>query len=69
MTLPAEDRERLLLALRRVDPAGFRGQLRAVLLAHEAVASAARALGVAPETLAGWLAADPAIAADLQLDP
>jgi len=69
MTLPAEDRERLLLALRRVDPAGFRAQIRAVLLAHEAVGSAARALGLAPETLAAWLAADPTIAADLPLDP
>lgn len=69
MTLPAEDRERLLLALRRVDPSGFRGQLRAVLLAHEAMTSAARALGVAPQTLAAWLAADPTIAADLRLEP
>jgi hypothetical protein len=69
MTLPAEDRERLLLALRRVDPSGFRGQLRAVLLAHEAVTSAARALGVAPHSLAAWLAADPTIAADLRLEP
>ncbi len=69
MTLPSEDRERLLLALRRVDPSGFRDQLRAVLLAHEAITSAARALRVAPQTLAAWIAADPTIAADLQRDP
>jgi hypothetical protein len=69
MTLPSEDRERLLLALRRVDPPGFRDQLRAVLLAHEAITSAARALRIAPETLTAWLAADPTIAADLQLGP
>jgi len=69
MTLPSEDRERLLLALRRVDPDEFRRQLRAVLLAHEAVTSAARALRVPPQTLADWLAADPSIAADLQLEP
>lgn len=69
MTLPAEDRERLLIALRQVDPSSFRGQLRAVLVAHEAVTSAARALGVAPQTLAAWIADDPAIAAGLQLEP
>jgi len=69
MTLPSEDRERLLLALRRVDPRGFHDQLRAVLLAHEAVTSAARALRVAPRTLAAWIADDPSIAADLQLGP
>lgn len=69
MTLPAEDRERLLLALRRVDPDEFRRQVRAVLLAHEAITSAAQALGVPPPTLADWIAADPAIAADLQLEP
>jgi hypothetical protein len=69
MTLPSEDRERLLLALRRVDPSGFRDQLRAVLLAHEAITGAARALRVAPDTLAAWIAADPSIAAGLQLDP
>lgn len=69
MTLPSEDRERLLLALRRVDPPGFRAQLRAVLLAHEAITSAAMALRVAPRTLAAWLADDPSIAAGLQLGP
>lgn len=69
MTLPSEDRERLLLALRRVDPSGFRDQLRAVLLAHEAVDAAAQALRVAPRTLAAWIAADPSITAGLQLDP
>ena len=69
MTLPAEDRERLLLALRRVDPAGFRDQLRAVLQAHEAVTSAALALRIAPKTLAEWIAADPAIALGLTLEP
>ncbi|MBA3549920.1 MAG: hypothetical protein H0T76_25870 [Nannocystis sp.] len=69
MTLPAEDRERLLIALRQVDPAGFRGQLRAVLVAHEAVTSAARALGVSPQTLAAWIAEDPAIALGLCLEP
>jgi transposase-like protein len=62
VTLPAEDRERLLAALRRVDPAGFRAEVRAVLTAHEEVAAAARALGVAEATLRRWLAADPTLA-------
>jgi len=68
MTLPSEDRERLLLALRRVDPSGFRDQLRAVLLAHEAI-QAARVCGATRRARAAWIAADPTIAADLQLDP
>ena len=69
MTLPSEDRERLLLTLRRVDPSGFRDQLRAVLLAHEAITSAALALRIAPKTLAAWIAADPSIIAGMQPDP
>lgn len=69
VTLPSEDRERLLLALRRVDPAAFRRELRTVLLAHEALDGAARALHVAPSALAAWLAADPQIAAGIDLAP
>ncbi len=69
MTLPSEDRERLLAALRRVDPAEFRAQIRAVLAAHGEVGGAARALRIGERTLAAWLAADPAIAAGLELEP
>lgn len=68
MTLPSEDRERLLLALRDVDPAGFRSQLRAVLTAHGELTSAAQALRVHPASLRAWLHADPTITAGLELD-
>lgn len=69
MTLPSEDRKRLLLALRRVDPASFRREVRAVLVAHEALGAAAQALRVDPRTLAAWIAADPQLAAGLELAP
>lgn len=68
MTLPSEDRERLLLALRDVDPAGFRGQVRSVLAAHGQLASAAQALRVPEASLRAWLLADPTLAAGLELD-
>lgn len=67
MTLPSEDRERLLLTLRRVDPAAFRAQVRAVLAAHGEVTGAALALRVAPERLAAWIAEDAGLAAGLEL--
>lgn len=67
VTLPSEDRERLLLALRRVDPAGFRSQLRAVLAAHGELVGAALALRVREASLRAWLADDPSIAAGLEL--
>lgn len=69
MTLPSEDRERLLVALRRVDPAAFRAEVRAVLAAHGEVTGAALALRIAPPTLAAWIADDPALAAGLELGP
>ena len=69
MTLPSEDRERLLVALRRVDPAEFRAQVRAVLAAYGEVTGAATALRIASPTLAAWIAEDPALAAGLELDP
>ncbi len=62
MTLPAEDREQLLDTLRRVDPAGFRSQVHAVLLAYGEVEASARALGVDPAVLSRWIANDPAFA-------
>lgn len=68
MTLPAESRERLLLALRKADPDAFRREIRPVLAAHGGVTDAARALGVARETLRRWLADDPALARGLDLD-
>lgn len=69
MTLPSEDRERLLLALRRVDPNAFRREVRAVLVAQEALGAAAQALRVDARTLAAWIAADPRLAAGLELGP
>lgn len=69
VTLPSEDRERLLAALRRVDPAEFRAQIRAVLAAHGELTGTARALRIAEPTLVAWLAADPSIAAGLELEP
>ena len=68
MTLPSEDRERLLVALRRVDPAEFRAQVRAVLAAYGEVEAAATALRIAPPTLAAWIADDPALTAGLELE-
>lgn len=68
MTLPAESRERLLLALRRTDPDGFRREVRPVLAAHGSVVDAARALGVSEATLRRWLADDPDLARGLELD-
>jgi len=69
MTLPSEDRERLLAALRRVDPTQFRAQLRAVLAAHGELTGSARALGVAAPTLERWIAADPSLIAGLDFTP
>lgn len=68
VTLPSEDRERLLLALRDVDLAGFCGQLRAVLAAHGEVAGAAQALRVRESSLRAWILADPSLVADLDLE-
>lgn len=68
MTLPAESRERLLLALRRTDPEAFRREVRPVLAAHGSVGAAARALGLADATLRALLADDPALARGLDLD-
>ena len=69
VSLPSEDRERLLAALRRVDPGEFRAQVRAVLAAYGELTGSARALGVAAPTLARWIAADPLLAAGLELAP
>lgn len=67
MTLPAEPRERLLLALRAVDPEAFRREVRPVLAAQGAVVAAARALGLAEATLRGLLAEDPGLGAGIEL--
>lgn len=69
VSLPSEDRERLLVALRRVDPDQFRAQVRAVLAAYGELTGSARALGVAGPTLTRWIAADPSLAAGLELAP
>lgn len=68
MTLPAEPREPLLLALRDSDPDAFRREVRPVLAAHGSVSAAARALGLAEPTLRALLAVDPALARGLDLD-
>ncbi|PCC67092.1 hypothetical protein SAMN02745121_07657 [Nannocystis exedens] len=68
MTLPAEPREPLLLALRRADPLAFRREVRAVLTAHGNVSAGARALGLREATLRDLLAADPELARGLDLD-
>ncbi|MDC0674566.1 hypothetical protein [Nannocystis radixulma] len=68
MTLPAEPREPLLLALRRTDPAAFRREVRAVLAAQASVSAGARALGLREATLRDLLAADPELGRDLDLD-
>lgn len=65
VTLPSEDRARLLSALRRVDPAGFRGQVRAVLIAHGDVDAAAEALRVAGAVLRGWIDHDASLVAGI----
>ncbi|HEY0135195.1 MAG TPA: hypothetical protein VGB85_14000, partial [Nannocystis sp.] len=69
VTLPSEDRERLLDTLRRVDPGEFRAQVRAVLAAYGDVTGSARALRIAAPTLARWIASDPSLAAGLDLEP
>ena len=61
MSMPQEPREPLLRALRRVDPAQWRREVRAVLGAYEEVHAAARALGVGSDTLERWLREDPAL--------
>ncbi|MCY1062636.1 hypothetical protein [Nannocystis sp. SCPEA4] len=68
MTLPAEPREPLLLALRRTDPAAFRREVRAVLAAQASVSAGARALGLREATLRDLLAADPELGRGLDLD-
>lgn len=68
MTLPAEPRERLLLALRRADPDAFRREVRAVLAAQQSTRAAARALGLAEATLRAAIAGDPELARGLELD-
>ena len=65
MTLPSEDRARLLTALRSVDPDGFRGQVRAVLIAHGDVDAAAEALRIAAAVLRGWIDHDPSLVAGI----
>ena len=56
MTLPAEPREPLLLALRRADPPAFRREVRAVLAAQGSVSAGARALGVREATFGFYFA-------------
>jgi hypothetical protein len=68
VTLPAEPREPLLLALRRADPAAFRREVRAVLAAQCSVSAGARALGVREATLRDLLAGDAELARGLDLD-
>lgn len=65
MSLPQEPREPLLVALRAVDPAAWRREVAAVLLAQGEVAAAGRALGVARATLERWIAEEPALRAAL----
>jgi len=67
VTLPSEDRERLLETLRRVDPAGFRGEVRAVLIAYGDVEAAATALRVATATLQRWIDRDDSLVAGVEL--
>ena len=69
MSLPAEPREPLLLALRRADPAAFHRQVRAVLGAYANIRAAAQALGLAPATLRTLIAEDPALARGIDLEP
>ncbi len=68
MTLPSEDRERLLEQLRRVDPVAFRGEVRAVLIAYGDVVAAASALRVATTTLQRWIDRDPSLVAGVELE-
>jgi len=67
VTLPSEDRERLLEKLRRVDPVAFRGEVRAVLIAYGDVAAAASALRVATATMRGWIDGDASLVAGVEL--
>ena len=69
VTMPSEDRARLLEVLRRVDPGGFHTQVRSVLAAHGALTDSAHALRITPSTLARWIADDPSLGAGLDLDP
>lgn len=69
MTLPSEDRERLLVALRRADPEAFRGQVRAVLVAYASVDDAAVALRVRVEALRAWIERDASLIAGVTLEP
>lgn len=68
MTLPSEDRERLLASLRGVDPAAFRGEVRAVLIAYGDVEAAASALRIATATLRGWIADDASLVAGVEFE-
>lgn len=68
MTLPSEDRERLLASLRRVDPAAFRGEVRAVLSAYGDVEAAASALRIAAATLRGWIEEDASLVAGIEFE-
>lgn len=68
MTLPAEPREPLLLALRRADPDAFRREVRAVLSAQASASAGARALGLREVTLRSLLADDPELSRGLELD-
>lgn len=66
MSLPQEPREALLTALRAAAPGEWRAQVRAVLVAYEAVEAAARALGIKAATLRTWLAEEPGLAAGIE---
>jgi hypothetical protein len=68
VTLPSEDRERLLERLRRVDLQAFRGEVRAVLIAYGDVAAAASALRVAATTLEKWIDRDASLVAGVELE-
>jgi hypothetical protein len=68
VTLPSEDRERLLARLRRVDPVAFRSEVRGVLVAYGSIASAAIALRVAQATLQRWVDHDASLLAGVTLD-
>lgn len=48
-----------------MDPIGFRGQVRAVLIAHGDVDAAAEALRIAAEVLRGWIDHDPSLVAGI----
>jgi hypothetical protein len=69
VTLPSEDRERLLTTLQRVDPKAFHSEVRSVLLAHANIASAAESLRIPTSTLQRWIDRDATLIADIDLDP